>query len=299
MTAAVLVATILFVASLLKGIHVIGTGEYGANWLVASHWHAVLLIEGELLLGCWLLSGVWWPLARSLTIVLFGCFAVASLVNALLGVPTCGCFGSLHVHPLATLVLDVLVLKLLLAVDPTGRRRHSAWLVAGVGAAVLSAVPLVRAAPTHLPQDGVIPKHGGTIACDIATWVGCRLPLIEHIDCGDRLSRGDWVITLIKHDCKNCQDRAEAVETLSRNHEALRFALIEIPPFAASTEALISPRSDCVYGRLNDSVRWVMPTPQSLLVHNGNVVAVLDDEQISALLSSATDQSCKRNTTCY
>lgn len=78
--------------------------------LFSAGWFQVGLIELEVLLGLWLLSGVQ-PLAAWLVAsALFGCFAVFSLYQGLVGQTSCGCFGQLSVSPWHALGLDVLAL---------------------------------------------------------------------------------------------------------------------------------------------------------------------------------------------
>jgi len=36
------------------------------------------------------------------------------------------------------------------------------------------------------------------------TWVGKKLPILQHIDIGEKLSRGNWLILLYHHDCPDC-----------------------------------------------------------------------------------------------
>lgn len=36
------------------------------------------------------------------------------------------------------------------------------------------------------------------------TWVGQKLPILEHIDIGEKLEKGNWLILLYHHDCPDC-----------------------------------------------------------------------------------------------
>jgi thiol-disulfide isomerase/thioredoxin len=66
------------------------------------------------------------------------------------------------------------------------------------------------------------------------TWVGKELPIIDHIDIGEQLKIGNWLIMLYHHDCPDCIATIPKIEQMAKdlqdNEEVLKFALIEIPP---------------------------------------------------------------------
>ncbi len=63
-------------------------------------------IEGECLLGLWLLSGVSRSRARWAALAAFHVFFTLSLSRALAGEESCGCFGRVTVDPRWTAALD-------------------------------------------------------------------------------------------------------------------------------------------------------------------------------------------------
>jgi hypothetical protein len=76
-----------------------------------------------------------------------------------------------------------------------------------------------------------------TSTCEVLepeTWVGQKLPLLEHIDIGEKLSKGNWLILLYHHDCPDCIKAIAKYEQMARNLAGNggfgRQALIELPP---------------------------------------------------------------------
>jgi hypothetical protein len=78
----------------------------------------VALIEIEIVIGVWLLTGLAPCAAWLAALVFFSLGAVANLYLALEGQRSCGCFGKLKMSPSITAGLDVLATGLLLACYP-------------------------------------------------------------------------------------------------------------------------------------------------------------------------------------
>lgn len=120
----VVLGVLLLVAAGLKGYQlstepalVSGPGEgwlNGSGWglvgavLAAgeSRWVVVGVVEFEVLLGLCLLGNVWPKATWAVTLACFGVFACVSLLKALLGRATCGCFGKVRVTSCRSLGLD-------------------------------------------------------------------------------------------------------------------------------------------------------------------------------------------------
>jgi hypothetical protein len=74
-----------------------------ARWQLA-------FIEVEVVLGFWLLTGVWARAGWVVALFTFALFAGASLFLGALGYPSCGCFGMARINPWYALGVDVLAL---------------------------------------------------------------------------------------------------------------------------------------------------------------------------------------------
>jgi hypothetical protein len=104
------------------------------------------------------------------------------------------------------------------------------------------------------------------------TWVGKKLPILEHIDIGEKLSKGNWLILLYHHDCPDCIKAIAKYEQIARdldgNEDFLQIALIELPPYG---RAPIAAQTPCTLGRLADTKDWFVTTPAAALILDGKV----------------------------
>lgn len=113
-------------------------------WLAGARGQlALIVLEG--LLGLWLLCGLSKPLAWLTAVSAFATLGGASLYLLMIGQASCGCFGSVPVHPGQSLALDLALLVGLglfrppLASDPSAERLLR-WLARGaVGVAAFAA----------------------------------------------------------------------------------------------------------------------------------------------------------------
>jgi hypothetical protein len=102
-------------------------------------------IVGELLLGCWLLSGVARPYAWFVAVGTFLLFATISGMLGFQGVADCGCFGTIKASPWHAFAVDILALLILAIgmprirefVDATARKELFRIVALAGGTAVL------------------------------------------------------------------------------------------------------------------------------------------------------------------
>jgi hypothetical protein len=93
------------------------------------------IIQFEVILGLWLLSGWRRPWAWTAAVIAFIGFAVMSGVRVLQGHSSCGCFGQVEVAPEVSFAVDLGALVALWAARPTA---HLSWRGAVVLAGVLA-----------------------------------------------------------------------------------------------------------------------------------------------------------------
>lgn len=99
---------------------------------------------GEVVLACWLLSGIYAEFARKLAILTLGLFSLTSLYYFVTGHGSCGCFGQIRVHPIATFVGDAVAISLLWVARPRDESRaisqHKArfWVSAMMAISIIS-----------------------------------------------------------------------------------------------------------------------------------------------------------------
>ncbi len=110
----------------------------------------VAAVNAELALAFWLLSGVSPHSARAAAVACFTVFGAVATQDALAGESSCGCFGSLRVHPWLTAGFDLVAIACLAGVAP--RRHRATHFQVGLVLAVLCTTslavtwPIVRAA---------------------------------------------------------------------------------------------------------------------------------------------------------
>ena len=98
----------------------------------------------------------------------------------------------------------------------------------------------------------------------------CLLPILEHIDIAEKLSKGNWLILLYHHDCPDCIKAIAEYERVARdlggNEDRLQIALIEVPPYG---RAPIGQNTPCTLARLSDRKEWFVTTPSVILLADG------------------------------
>jgi hypothetical protein len=175
----ILLGVVLLVAAGLK--------LYGLNVTVLPRvgWFAtpqvqVAAVEWELVLGLWLLSGVYQAGAWLAAVSTFGAFAVVSAYFGWIGVASCGCFGVIKASPWAACAVDVAALALLAVARPDLRagawRLPAGFAVVAVGAAaVLLALTGVGSWVYGSPQTALARLRGEslTVSSDYVDFGAC------------------------------------------------------------------------------------------------------------------------------
>lgn len=111
------VGAVLVAAAVLKA-----TGRsfdpLSRNGLTAAAWAQLAVVQAEIGLGGWLLSGVAAAGAWLLATATFFAFSAVSFYSGVTGQEDCGCFGAVQVNPWYTFGFDVAVVATLLALRP-------------------------------------------------------------------------------------------------------------------------------------------------------------------------------------
>jgi hypothetical protein len=281
-------AALLVIAAALKAYHL-----FTDRTLAVYHgarWRQTALVEYELLLALWLLSGIGLQWGRRIALVTFLGFGCYAFYLGLSGKASCGCFGKVQVAPWWTFGIDA-ALVVLLSVWKPMRVRGDLELASGYVAfsarafiviialfAVIGIPALligVRPAGLDMPIEGTLPNNR-IVVLKPEKWIGKPFPLTEYIDMVEReqLSRGSWIIVFYHYDCPVCQQAIPAYERLAEQLQSAkkdtRIALIEILPYGP---AALSSNFLCRPGRLNDSKEWFITTPTEVRITNGQVTA--------------------------
>jgi len=276
----------------------LGKSAVDGRWLkgvLESRWVLIGVVEFEVLFGFWLLGGfhprpTWW-----ITLLCFVAFSAVSLYKGLSGEASCGCFGRVQVNPWYTFTLDAAATLAILFFPPSrsGRRLARGALGVPLRFAVMGAVlvavvllvwlalggPRVVGGPRASPMNslGDVTSDGKLVILKPETWPGKPFALIEHIDVGNRLAEGQWLVLLYHHGCHDCERAIPIYEDLAGRSTTTKVALIEMPPYG--NRGGHGP-SGCVNGRLSDKRDWFATTPVVVLVREGKVLAELAKEYV-------------------
>lgn len=113
----ILLGSLLLSAAGLK-IHALIVDPLSQDGFITSSWVHLLMIEAELVIGLWLLSGIAKWVGWIIALVLFAGLTLISFYQGLTGQASCGCFGTVHVNPWFTFALDASAVALLLVFKP-------------------------------------------------------------------------------------------------------------------------------------------------------------------------------------
>jgi len=244
-----------------------------------SRYVVPLLIGCELALGLTAILGIYWRQLRLLAMVLFAGFACYSLFLAISGAASCGCFGSLEINPWWTFSLDLAVFAGLFVEhfigkqDPLNSPAKNFFPKVGMaGTAMLSiAVAFCLAwhvAPHQTDSQEGFQAVGNLVILEPENWIGQPLPIAAHIDIGEQLLKGDWILLLFHHDCPKCQEALPRYEQLAQaGSRKRRVAVVEVPPYGGNPGHV----GVSLYGRLTDGREWFVQAPVEIELKNGIV----------------------------
>lgn len=291
-----LLAVLMLVAAGLKGYQ-LATEPVSGGGLMDSRWFLMATVEFEIFFGLWLLSGFWPRLTWAAAIACFGLFSVVSLSKALGGAASCGCFGQVQVNPWYTCMLDVAAVAALLRWRPDSIRSAPelslaalAKQLATVGGvwlllAIPAAVAMGRYEPAKVAESGEILGDSQFVVLEPEKWIKKPFPLLEHIDVGGRLGKGEWIVLLFHHDCHSCQDAIPAYASLghrlANDAQPTGVALIEMPPYGNSHGAGLTESSPCINGRLSESREWFVEAPVEIRLSQGIVTSIADRNEVA------------------
>lgn len=276
-------AMVLLLAGVLKIYGVVVNGDR----LLGSTFLAACAIAVEVGVAVVLMVD---PNGRRALLTGVGFFTVLALVawfEAQMGRTNCGCFGPLHVNPWFTLAFDLSVAAVLVALIPRpaapsdcrGRWSFAKWMslvhgfnvhtraVFGLMLLSIAATAVTRGiTPTRLPPGKTILRP--------QEWLGKRVPILDEIDNGDALSRGEWLMVLYRHDCPVCNQELprfmELAQRRSMTGATGRIAAVELPPYGED-RSVNSTLEPLWYSRLSASSIWFVTTPTVLHLIDGKL----------------------------
>jgi len=245
----------------------------GGEWLKTAE---LLWLPFEAALGLWLLTNLRGRSARWVAASVFFIFSLATAYKWHSQETSCGCFGELAVRPSSMLVLDICMMislvvaaQLSLQCGPTARRWALTALALAYGVATAATGFGLGNAHVTISKDGVLVQQ----VLVPGDWVGHEMPLLDHIDVGDELRRGEWILLLYRHDCPQCQ---QVLATIADRHppDACRVCAVQVPPYGPESQHGVLSGRSLLRGRLNDKRNWFVPTPVLISLSDGMVKQV-------------------------
>ena len=265
---------LLLTAAILKGWQLLT--EPLANKDIWSYRPLLIFtVEFELALALWLLSGLFKKAAWLATLAVFSVFSLITLYKGLSGADSCGCFGAVKVNPWITLFAIDLPAVIALLIFKPQKGQFLNWpslpkfAISGLAALltiVISTPILALNKPANVTSSYEV--------LEPETWIGKRLPILDYIDIGKQLEKGNWLVLFYHHDCPECQKAISACKQIAHNNKDNKdfqtIALIEVPPYGK--QALIGDMSNIRLGKLANIKSWLITTPVLLKLKESTII---------------------------
>jgi len=245
----------------------------------------IAVVIGEILFALILIAGLAKSWMWLFSLIGFSAFTLISLMKAIGGEGSCGCFGVVTVNPWFTATFDAVIVGLLLVfrekVDwsfpPLDKKKVLAvlvvWLTLTAPATYwmlsLKQQPHETLGTEFIGADGRI-----TIMLEPDMWIGKRFPLWDRVDDESRsiLETGEWNIVISRKQCDECK------RLIERLGITVPLALLEIddglmdfaPP--SDHQSMVS-----VTGSLEIDPNWILLTPFVIQCLDGVCVSIGED----------------------
>ena len=86
---------------------------------------------------------------------------------------------------------------------------------------------------------------------------------------------------LYHYDCPGCAEAIPLYDEFSRQlqggEDAIRFALIEIPPYGPPEKSLVPADTNCLKGRIDESKELIIQTPVVVVIWEGVLIKKWED----------------------
>jgi hypothetical protein len=287
---------LLLVAAVLK-THQLATEPVVGNGLLESRWFLALVVQFEILLGLWLISGLFACAAWWVALWTFGAFTVVAAAKGIAGEPSCGCFGRVETSPWLTLTIDIAAVIALgcCAVPglPSGRKA-SMGALPGIGSSSDTASAAAGFSPAYVwllglwlttasglgfftvrgaasaPLAAIGQRVGDVILVQPDQMIGQRFELGRYTDIGQQLAQGRWLVVFYNARCPECERLKEYWSTSWAEIRGQgNTAFVSVPPdLTGTTPALHGVR----WGALDSGIDWFIQTPLVVAIQDNRVV---------------------------
>jgi thiol-disulfide isomerase/thioredoxin len=244
-------------------------------------WILVIIVQIEILIATIFIVDIRFRAAWTCSIMLFSAFAVFSLYRAIAGFESCGCFGSLKIHPWHTFAFDVSVVVSLLVFrgDWKNPLWHLDWRQGRIWAAAYFAtgglaLSFMLSKPKHVADADGLEGQQSVVIVEPAQWIGQDFPLTAHLRPTVDIAHGAWIVLMYHHDCPKCQAALPQYEQLAQRlatrPDAARILLVELPEYGNERPVA---SNDTFYARLSKEHDWFVQAPIEIVILDGKVTS--------------------------
>jgi len=240
-------------------------------------------VVGEILFALVLIAGIQRQWMWLLSLLGFTAFTLISLMRALSGESSCGCFGTITVNPWITTGFDFVIVVLLaifrerddwtFSLPPYRKKLVTVlivWLVLA-GPALFAMLSLKQQSHATLGTEFTGPSGKKMILLEPESWIGQELPLISRFvqpNDSEILKHGTWNVLLAQSDCPKCQEMKAELE--ARNAKGVAIVMI---PSHANEKVLDTHFLVFMLDNQND---WFVTTPCVVKLVDGVCISTGD-----------------------
>jgi hypothetical protein len=153
-----------------------------------------------------------------------------------------------------------------------------AFAAIALAAGTLAARAMLSFNPALLLDDGSLAGDGRIVVLRPKTWMMHTLPLLRHIDIGNKIAKGKWIVLLYRADCDRCATALpqfqEMASNLKDNMLPVQAACVNIAPATSTPREGSAFAATATWGCLAAGRTWFVKTPCILLLYDGQVIDV-------------------------
>lgn len=286
----VALAIVLIGAASLKAYQVLTLSGPVLPGVVHNRTLFAALIEAELFMALWMLTGGF-PRARLVAgMICFGAFALAASYEAFRGLDSCGCFGVAKVSPKITAAFDAAALIALWVTKPKrifgdvvpARRIYAATAVGVILSGSFLALLVLSSS-----RNATSAQADDLVILDPQSWMDKPLEIIADVDSGEPLRHGRWIVVFYHYDCDSCRQAIPKYQALAADNQKSpirpRVAFVAMPPLAPSApEDPVQASPLYLELKLRPTHDWFATTPVVAALEDGQVLFAADGQRAIA-----------------
>ena len=125
----------------------------------------------------------------------------------------------------------------------------------------------------------------GCVLLQPERWLGKPCPLLRHIEIGDQLVRGEWIVFFYHYGCPMCEELIptylQRARDMAAQNNSAKVALVQLSPQREAPAPLALDGAPCLAGNVSQVREWVVSTPIELRFAAGIVKKVTPAEKLT------------------